>query len=95
MIFLLLKKNEFRNGVQTVFSPRLSIKSPLHFRSSLSLKIPGFLVNPREMVMVLNKKSVYEPVPANIYLSKINNRNTRKKCEICSELTIKVPERRQ
>ena len=45
--------------------------------------------------MVLNKKSVYEPVPANIYLSKINNRNTRKKCEICSELTIKVPERRQ
>ena len=26
---------------------------------------------------------------------KINNRNTRIKCEICSKLTIKTPERRQ
>ena len=26
---------------------------------------------------------------------KVNNRNTRKSCEICSELTIKTPERRQ
>ena len=30
--------------------------------------------------------------PAKIYLLKINNRNTRKKCEICSKLTIKTPE---
>ena len=33
--------------------------------------------------------------PANIYLFKFNNRNTRKKSEICSKLTIKTPERRQ
>ena len=33
--------------------------------------------------------------PANIYLFKFNNRNTGKKCEICSELTVKTPERRQ
>ena len=26
--------------------------------------------------------------PANIYLFKVNNRNTRKSCEICSKLTI-------
>ena len=26
--------------------------------------------------------------------SKVNNRNTRKRCEICSKLTIKTPERR-
>ena len=26
---------------------------------------------------------------------KVNNRNTRIRCEICSELTIKTPERRQ
>ena len=31
-------------------------------------------------------------IPANIYLL-VNNRNTR--CEICSKLTIKTPERRQ
>ena len=31
-------------------------------------------------------------VPANIYLLKFNNRNTRKRCEICSKFTIKTPE---
>ena len=31
--------------------------------------------------------------PANIFLFKVNNRNTRKRCEICSKL-IKTPERR-
>ena len=30
--------------------------------------------------------------PANIYLFKLNNRNTRKRCEICSKLTIKTPD---
>ena len=33
--------------------------------------------------------------PVNIYLFKANNRNTRKRCGICSELTIKTPERHQ
>ena len=33
--------------------------------------------------------------PANIYLFKVNNRNTRKKCEICHKLTIKTPEWRK
>ena len=32
--------------------------------------------------------------PAKIYLFKVNNRNTRKKCEKCTMLTIKIPERR-
>ena len=32
--------------------------------------------------------------PANIYLLKVNNRNTKKRHEICSKLTIKTPERR-
>ena len=27
--------------------------------------------------------------PAGIYLFKVNNRNSRKSCEICSKLTIK------
>ena len=34
-------------------------------------------------------------LPTNIYLFKVSNRNIRKRCEICSELTIKIPERRQ
>ena len=32
--------------------------------------------------------------PAGIYVFKVTNRNTRKRCEICSKLTIKTPERR-
>ena len=30
-----------------------------------------------------------------IYLFKLNNKNTRKRCETCSKLTIKTPEPRQ
>ena len=33
--------------------------------------------------------------PAGIYLLKVNKRNTRTRCEICSKLTIKILERRQ
>ena len=33
--------------------------------------------------------------PANIYLSKINTKNNRKRSEICFKLRIKTPERRQ
>ena len=29
--------------------------------------------------------------PAGIFLLKVNNRNTRTRCEICSKLTIKTP----
>ena len=35
---------------------------------------------------------LYQTFPANIYVLKVNNRNTRKRCEICSKLTIKTPE---
>ena len=33
--------------------------------------------------------------PAGIYLIKVNNRNTRTRCKICSKLTIQTTERRQ
>ena len=32
--------------------------------------------------------------PTGNYMFKVNNRNTRTRCEICSKLTIKTPERR-
>ena len=34
-------------------------------------------------------------IPAGIYLLKVDDRNGRARCEICSKLTIKAPERRQ
>ena len=37
----------------------------------------------------------FNKIPAGIYLLKVNNRNTRTRCEICLKLTIKIPERRQ
>ena len=45
--------------------------------------------------MVLHTERKVFALPANIYLLKVNNRNTRKRCETCSKLTIKTPERRQ
>ena len=33
-------------------------------------------------------------IPASNYMIKVNNRNTRARCEICSKLTIRTPERR-
>ena len=38
--------------------------------------------------------SVLYSLPTNIYMFKVNNRNTSKRCKICSKLTIKTPERR-
>ena len=43
----------------------------------------------------LNDSSLHSFVwgrfPSNIYLIKVNTRNTRKMCKICSKLTIKTP----
>ena len=32
--------------------------------------------------------------PASIYMFRVNNRNTKTRCEICSKLTMKTAERR-
>ena len=44
------------------------------------------------MTKTLNLK--IGPIPASIYQLKVSNRNTRTRCEICSKLTLKTPERR-
>ena len=36
---------------------------------------------------------ITNPSPASNYMFKVNNRNTRTRCQICSKLTIKTPER--
>ena len=35
---------------------------------------------------------IQRPFPANVYMIKVNNRNSRKRCKTCSKLTIKTPE---
>ena len=44
--------------------------------------------------MLNSRMYTYHYDPANIYLFKINNRNIRKNCKICSKLIIKKRERR-
>ena len=41
-------------------------------------------------LLITNFQNAYR---AGIYLLKVNNRNTIARCEICSKLTIKAPER--
>ena len=43
----------------------------------------------------LNISSLESMKPASIYAFKVNNRNTRKRCAICSKLTLQTPERPQ
>ena len=45
-----------------------------------------------KLTKLLIISELYAINPVNIYLFKVNNRNTRKRCEICSKLTIKTPE---
>ena len=45
--------------------------------------------------MVLIEEEVCLMKLLNLKLPKVNNRNTRTRCETCSKLTIKIPERRQ
>ena len=48
----------------------------------------------RRMIPTLGKKtSTLNKYSAGIYLLKVNNRNTRTKCEVCLKLTTKIPER--
>ena len=49
----------------------------------------------RNFYFVSNGGNGKRSYPANIHLFKVNNRNTRERCEICSKLTMKTPEQRQ
>ena len=61
------------------------------FLSSVKAKIFHGIA---EVRMMHNLDAFLHYCPAGIYLLKVNNRNTRTRCEICSKLTIKIPERR-
>ena len=44
--------------------------------------------------MTICDKCETDLFPASIYFLKVNDRNTRRRCEICSKSTIETPERR-
>ena len=52
-----------------------------------------YLILPLSSLRFQKLQEGLNPKTGNIYLFKFNNRNTRKKCEICPKLTIKTPGR--
>ena len=49
----------------------------------------------KKIFVTKNCLILHLPIPAGIYMLKVNNRNNRTRCEICSKLTIKTPEQRR
>ena len=63
--------------------------------SYLQFILKCFPVFSKNCNRILETTEINGNIPANIYLFKVNNRNTKKRCEFYSKLTIKTPERRQ
>ena len=61
---------------------------------SLTLDLFSLSGIPKPSILIKNIRQIKDN-PAGIYLLKVNDRNTGTRCEICSKLTIKTPERRQ
>ena len=76
------------------FSTNVPLLYPL--KTSENLWFSDVFKGYRSGTLVENGLINFSPVayPAGIYLLKVNTRNTRKRCEICSKLTTKIPERR-
>ena len=70
------------------------IKQTTLNNSYKGFKLRRNLINRLETYVLIIEKVLASLFPADIYLLKVNNRNTRTRCEICSKLTIKTPERR-
>ena len=59
------------------------------------LRLPFFIKRTLQQIYgYVNKILTTQRNQANKSLLKINNRNTRKRCEICSKLTTETPEKR-
>ena len=70
-------------------------------RNNISNHIMNELFEQRNIIYNLRSQTDFTtgPIstvtnPAGNCMFKVNNRNTRTRCEICSKLTIKTPERR-
>ena len=89
------------SGVSNLAPPSFRL-----FWTRWNLQAPFWLVIPSLIRKVFSKwgsngyswkvpSQYFDSLPANIYLFKPNKRNTRKRCEICSKLTLKTLERHQ
>ena len=62
---------------------------------ALALKgLKSLSIFTKKLNHIILDRVLNSPFPAGNYMFKVNNRNTRTRCEICSQLTVKTPERR-
>ena len=98
-----LTLNSFKNMTSCKFIPRTFFNVYKHQildilsreKVKKPIKINLYHANALFLYPLKTPQNQRYKCPANIYLIKFNNRNTRKRCEMCSKLTIKAPERRQ
>ena len=92
-----------KNTLKSVWCKPQDFKRIFRHFSSLDLKgVNVFLLQREPMLLPYKTRSLTGFCmvatlvlrPAGIYLFKVDNGNTRTRCEICSKLTIKTPERR-
>ena len=76
--------------VNTIQITSIFMVNPVYNTGEVTFLIVDFAVNKS----MLNFLFCVNDNPVGIYLLKVDIRNTRTRCEICSELTIKTPERR-
>ena len=63
--------------------------------SKLIFKVFDNLINRKNVCCIYPKQAHFFLSPTGNYMFKVNNRNARTRCEICSRLTIKTPEQHQ
>ena len=78
-------------------TPSVHIDYFFHIYKKNRLKKIRLVENLKDLMfrLKLSLKYYLYKIPANFYLFKVNYRNTRKRCEICSKLTIKTLEQRR
>ena len=101
MSYLLLAKlyvydfDKILNFIYAYLSQRkqeIKVGSTLCYLLNILFGIPqGSILGPLLFIIyVCNLYILNDDIPAGNYTFKVNNRNTRTKCEICSKLTIKT-----
>ena len=68
------------------------IYEPILYLFSLSIPLENMMEYRRDKCQI---SASFAAVPVGNYMFKVNSRNTGARCEICSKLTIKMPEGRQ
>ena len=88
-------KKFVRTKQKIKFKNKLNFKSNLHRRFKIfwnekDSEVVSIMVRSIKSLTIKSLKKT-----ADIYLLKVYNRNTRTRCGICSQLTIKIPARHQ